>query len=238
MGSWFEHLTNVQQIFAVMAIPATVVLVLQTILLLFGLGAGHDLDHGADAGGHDFGHDLDHDAHDFGHDYDHDAHAFGHAGHGEHGEHDGAHHVEGLRVLTVRGLVAFFAVGGWVGIASVDLGVPSLLAVLFAFLAGAVALVLVAWLLALSLRLQDEGNINLANAVGQTAQVYIRIPPQGEGYGKVTLNLQERFSELEAVTSAKVSIPPGSTVRVTGTRDANTLIVEPAGERQAPPEQT
>ena len=68
--TWWAGLTLLQQSFAAVAIPATVLLLLQTVLLLFGLG-GHDADHGECD--HDFDHDLDHDLdHDFDHDFDHD----------------------------------------------------------------------------------------------------------------------------------------------------------------------
>ena len=90
MIAWWESLQAIQQVFYIIAIPATLILILQTILLLFGMG-------------HDSETDIDHDVdHDIG---DHDA-----AG-------DGANHEAGLRILTVRGIVAFLAVCGWVGVA-------------------------------------------------------------------------------------------------------------------------
>ena len=42
MIGWWNGLTDLQRIFALVGIPATLVLVVQTILLLFGLGAGHE----------------------------------------------------------------------------------------------------------------------------------------------------------------------------------------------------
>jgi len=200
-----------------MAIPATVILLLQTVLLLFGIGGGHDMG-GADAPDHDFGHD----------------------GSSDHEAQGVDHHDPGLRIFTVRGIVAFFAIGGWVGIALLDAGVSPVPATVVAFAAGFAALFLIAWLLKLSMKLQDAGNIDYKNAVGRTAQVYLRIPAAGAGIGKVTLNLQERFTEVNAVTAATQPIPTGSTVTVTGVRDEAVLIVEPvspppkgAKERQA-----
>ena len=40
MIAWFEQLTQLQRVFAYVAIPATVILLLQTILLFFGIGDG------------------------------------------------------------------------------------------------------------------------------------------------------------------------------------------------------
>ena len=58
MLSWWASLTAAEQIFAYVAIPATMILLLQTLLMLFGLG-DHDSD--TDGGGPD--HDMisDHD---------------------------------------------------------------------------------------------------------------------------------------------------------------------------------
>ena len=64
LSDWWNGMSILQQCFAAVAIPATVVLFLQTILLLIGIGGSHDIDHGefSDGGGHDFtdGHVPDH----------------------------------------------------------------------------------------------------------------------------------------------------------------------------------
>jgi hypothetical protein len=70
-----------------------------------------------------------------------------------------------------------------------------------------------------SIRLQEDGNLVLENAVGQTARVYIPIPAGGGGEGKVTLTLQDQFVELSAVTEEGEVIPFGAPVRVTGVKD-------------------
>ncbi len=93
MSAWWASLTLLQRVLACIAAPATLVLVVQTLLSIAGLAGEHDLE-GAE---HDIGHDG---VHGFEHDQ----------GHG--GEHD-AGHDSGLRLLTLRGVVAFLAVYGW-----------------------------------------------------------------------------------------------------------------------------
>ena len=44
MAGWWNSLSDIQHIFAFIAIPATLVLVVQTILLFFGIGDGDDID--------------------------------------------------------------------------------------------------------------------------------------------------------------------------------------------------
>lgn len=199
--AWWEALTTVQQVLACMAIPATILLVLQTVLLLFGVGGGHDVDHGMDME-HDLDHDLDHD-------------------------HDAAHSAAGLRIFTIRGFVAFFAVGGWLGIALLETGLNAAVSCLIALAGGFLSLMLVALFLKWSLSLQEEGNLSLQNAVGHTAQVYLTIPPDGQGTGKVTLTVQERYVELAAMTQSEEPIKVGKRVEVVGLVDETTLLVKP-----------
>lgn len=218
--NWWDGLTLLQQCFAVVAIPATVILVLQTVLLLFGLG-GHDADHGEVD--HDFDHDTDHDfAHDVDHDFDHD-HDLDH----DHDAHDGAHHAAGIRLFTLRGIVALFAVGGWLGVAMCDLGLSPALAGLIAAAGGFAALVIAALVIKYALRLQENGNIAAKNAVAHTATVYIPIPAVRSGCGKVTMNLQERFVEMDALTDCDRVLKTGEAVQVVGVTDEDRLVVRP-----------
>ena len=50
--------------------------------------------------------------------------------------------------------------------------------------------------------------------LGQTGVVYIRIPKKGEGQGKITMTIQERFSELDAITYGDEDLKPSTVVRV------------------------
>lgn len=219
LSDWWNGMSVLQQCFAVVAIPATVVLFLQTVLLLIGIGGSHDIDHGefSDGSGHDFtdGHLPDHsDA------YDSHDDAF----------HDTAHHSSGLRIFTVRGIVAFFAVGGWLGIVLCDTALPSAAVIIIAFAGGFLALLVIALFLKMSLKLQDQGNLELKNAIGKTAQVYIPIPANGGGSGKVTLTLQERYVELSAITTAHTALHTDQMVKVVGIVNQSTLVVKPLND--------
>ena len=142
--------------------------------------------------------------------------------------HAGGHADIGLRLFTVRGLIAFFAVGGWVGIALIDMKVPALAASILAFLAGLLALVLIALLFRLFLSLQSSGNLDISRAIGLTGQVYLRIPGAMAGAGKITVTLQERMTELDAMTSSPNTISTGQLIKIVG-RKGDILLVEPLG---------
>ena len=141
--NWWNSLTGLQQFLACGALPATALLLLQTILLLFGLGGGHDADQGevadhslelGDGTADTEASDLD------APDPQTPDSEFIPSDEPEMPHHDGAHHADGVRIFTVRGIIAFVAVGGWAGIAMVDLGLPNVWASVIAVFSGTLAL--------------------------------------------------------------------------------------------------
>lgn len=200
----------------VVAVPATVILILQTILLLFGLGNG-----GADADS-DFDVDTDLDT-----DIDVDADGIPDSAELEmDNDLDGAMGDSGLRLFTVRGMVAFFAVGGWAGIAALELGAPHWAAVLIAVLFGLAALILVAFFFKWAMKLRSNGSLNIKNAVGKTGEVYMTVPANAKGRGKVNVIIQERYTELDAITKGDSDLKYGTRVKITALADGNTVVVE------------
>lgn len=86
---------------------------------------------------------------------------------------------------------------------------------------------LVAVVILFSLRMQQSGNLDFQNAIGKIAEVYV--PMEKEGKGKVTLVIQERFMELDAVCMEE-SLKTGQQVRVVGVTPTNVLVVTPLTE--------
>lgn len=119
----------------------------------------------------------------------------------------------GLDVLTVRGISSFLAVFGlmgWIGTAE---GWPRVLTLFAALAAGSVVLFSVAMLLRWQRRLSSSGTIEASGAVGKHARVYLRIPAENKGFGKITVELQGRTAEYAAFTRGP-ELATGSTVRV------------------------
>jgi hypothetical protein len=135
--------------------------------------------------------------------------------------------VDALRLFTVRGLVAFFSVGGWMGLAASNWEMPAALLILLSIAAGGAALYFVAWSLEAASRLQSNGNIIIDNAIGKKAEVYMSIPASNSGIGKINVIVQERLCEFEAVTNAHRSIKPGESVVVTALARSGVLLVVP-----------
>ena len=208
MINWWLSLTFAGQVFACIAVFATVILVIQIILMLVGIGFNSDSDDGVfDAAETDvndgiFGENLPEEGGDFDAD-----------------DLDG-----GLRMFTLRGIVAFLAVMGWTGIILVELEIPLILSVLISAGCGFMAMVLLAILFQAGMKLQDNGNVNLKNAIGLSGSVYLAVPPQRSGRGKVNITLQGRYSEYDALTDEEEKIPTGASVIVTGISGGTLLV--------------
>ena len=219
MAQWWNSLATIQQVFYYIAVPFTVVLLIQAVLTIIGLGGGGDADVDADA---DADFDADPDT-DFDADADADFDAGGHmaadsdsdADTGTHVSSTGHETMYGFRFFTVRGIVAFFCIFGWTGAALYHTGMQTVWIVLLAAAAGFLAMFVIGLMFYAVKNLQSSGNINYSNAVGLSASVYIPIPPLRSGKGKVMVTVQERLVEADAVTDEKEKIPTGETVIIT-----------------------
>ncbi len=136
--------------------------------------------------------------------------------------HDNPAH-EGLNLLSVRALsagLAFFGVGGlfgqWLGL--------GWLALLVAIAAGGLMMTLVARVLLGMRQLEADYTVLVEEAIGERGTVYLSIPGQNSGRGKVHLELRGRFTELPAVT-LQGELPTGASIVVMDVIDGDTLVV-------------
>ncbi|MBR2927446.1 MAG: hypothetical protein IKC31_07710 [Clostridia bacterium] len=211
MLEWWNNLGLAAQIFYCIAIPSTLVLLIQTLLMFLGLSGESD---GFGDGDVDLDADVDADAPDgvFGNEdlpVDHDVSG-----------------LDGLRIFTVRGIIAFLVVFGWVGVVMESLGVALYISVPVAFVCGAAMMIALAFLFRGVMKLRGDGNLDNRNAIGKDAKVHLTIPPSRTGEGKVHLLLQGVYVEREAFTDDKEPIPTGSMVTVIGLIGENDLLVK------------
>lgn len=132
-----------------------------------------------------------------------------------------------LGFFTLKGILAFFAIGGWVGLGMNMAGIHIALVLLVASACGAVGLIGVGFLYRGLYKLQSSGNIDTKFAINKTAEVYLKIPVNG--VGKITLNVQDRFIDLNARSNSDRDIKTGEMVKVIDKIDG-ILIVAPLKE--------
>lgn len=210
-SAWWDGLLLVEQILYCIAVPASVILIIQTILIFCGFGdsgsgdgvnisdtSGIDGDFSGDAGADmvdiansDAGAPTD---------------------------------IATFNFFTLQGVVAFFCVFGWVSLACIGSGVGMVVSLIIGFILGVGAMFGVAKIIQLSSRLAQNGNININNYIGKPASVYVTVPSAGNGQGKVNISVDERYIECDAVTDGD-ELPTGTSVKVKDTR-GQLLVVE------------
>ena len=210
MNAWWEALSTLQKSLYCIALPATLVRVLQTVLVIMGFGDGADgLDFNpSDTSGLDLDGDISGaDALDA---------DMGDAISGDFGS---------LKLFTVQGAVAFLTTFAWVSIVCVSTDMNPILALFIGVVCGLAMMYGVAKLLQLMGKLAENGTFRLSSVIGETAQVYLTVLPSGENGGKVTLNSSSRFAEVDAITDSSQPIPTGSRVRIVDVR-GDVVVVE------------
>ena len=199
MVGFFDGLSGIEMALFVIAAASTLILVIQTVLSFSGMGGDSD-----------------------GGDFDAD---FAENASGD-GSEKAAFDADGMKLVTVRGILAFLMLGGWVGFIAMMADIHPLVAILFALTAGAAGMFAIAKLMQLLMGLHSDGTLRVSNALGQTGTVYIRIPGGEQGLGKVSVTVQERLCEFDAVTEDSGGLQTGEQVYVTDVREGNVLVVE------------
>jgi hypothetical protein len=179
LSSWWAALMLPEKIYWLVAIPSTVLLIIQVVMTLMG-GEADDMDG-------DFDGDLDH------------------------GDMDGG---AGWSFFTYKNLLGFFTLFGWTGLGFLQMGFGIFIALFFSILAGLSMMALMATLFYYINKLHQSGTMVIEHAVGETGEVYLRVPPNRQGHGKIQLQVQGSFREMDAITDDEEELPTGSIAQV------------------------
>lgn len=201
MEQWWNALSLFQQIMVFIAFPSTLIIIVQMVLLLFGFGSDDSFDTVQD---------TDFDVGDMSADTLNN---------------EGFLSLGGIKVFTLRGILALLSVGGWLAMA-LSYTMPNWLAGIIGLLGGLLIAFLIALAFHYAMKLQSSGNLNYNKTIGSIGTVYMRIPPNRTGIGKINLTLQERYVEIDAVSDDDEYINTGLPIKVTGLENNTTVIVE------------
>lgn len=131
----------------------------------------------------------------------------------------------GLGIISVRGIIAFLMFFGWGGVASLSAGVRPPQALMIGFLCGFLAMVAVGYIFAKLLTLQETGTIRLGKVIGQIGEIYLKVPGDNKGMGKIHLSIEGKIMEFDAMTSYD-TIPTGAEAEVLSIEGDNIMIVK------------
>ena len=134
---------------------------------------------------------------------------FGDAGVDFDGDSDG-----GIGLFTIKGLVGFFAIAGWVGVACQLGGLHEAWSVVISTVFGLLAFVGIGYAYKAIKKLQANGAVLCENAIGKIGEVYLTIPEKNAGKGKISIIVQGKLSEMEAITDEEEPIMTGRDIIV------------------------
>ena len=133
----------------------------------------------------------------------------------------------GANLYTFRNFVNFILGFGWSAILLQD-SVPHVaLRIVLSVIIGVALVAAVMYLFKWLAGMQQSGNINLQkSASGCEGKVYLSIPENRSGAGKVQITINGAVREYDAVTESETPLKTGTSIRVVDALDANTLLVE------------
>lgn len=181
-----ESLPTLLKSFWYIAIPTSLIFIIQTIITFSGLDVadGFDTDFHADA-------------------------------------HDGD-----FQLFSLRNLINFLLGFSWTGISFYStIGDKPLFLIIASFVVGVLFVLLFFFVIKQVQKLAEDNSFKITNTLNKTAEVYLTIPENKKGKGKIMISVNGAFHELEAMTEND-RIPSGMAVKVVKIENNNILIVE------------
>ena len=131
-----------------------------------------------------------------------------------------------MNLLTFRNLVNFCLGFGWTAVLMHEKIQSNALLIIVSVLVGILLGTVVMWIFKWLSGMQQTGNIDVhKSAVGCEGKVYLTIPGERKGEGKVQITINNAVREYDAVTDGE-TIPTGKAIKVTEVINDYTLLVE------------
>lgn len=137
-----------------------------------------------------------------------------------------AHSFSIFDLFSLRNIGAFLMGIGWTGVVLYSSIASKILLLVLSILVGCIFVALFFVTLKSMLKLAENNSFDINNCVNKLADVYLTIPSNKSGKGKVLISINGSVHELAAVTNEPEAIKNGKNVKVTGVYDNSVLIVE------------
>lgn len=132
-----------------------------------------------------------------------------------------------MNLYTFRNLVNFLLGMSWTAILLKDQIASKALLMVIAFVAGAILVAAVMLMFKWLSKMQQSGNIDvMKDAEGCNGKVYLTVPAERTGTGKVQITINGAVREYDAVTDSEQDLKTGKAIKVVEAIDNSTLLVE------------
>jgi hypothetical protein len=129
-----------------------------------------------------------------------------------------------FQLFTFRNFTNFLLGFGWTVICFRSVIPNKGLLILLGVVVGMALVAAVIYIFLSMSKITQEGNMNINNAINQTGEVYLTIPPRKTGSGKVHIRIQGTLREVDAITLGE-RIATGSQIKVLSVTKNNQLLV-------------
>lgn len=133
----------------------------------------------------------------------------------------------GFQFFTFKNMVAFFAIFGWSGIASLDAGNSKTITIIISIICGLIMMTIMAAMFYYISKLTDSGTLKMKNALNAIGEVYLTVGASRSKIGKVQIKVQNSLRELEALTDHDTDLKQGTVIKVVEITSNGILIIKP-----------
>lgn len=130
-----------------------------------------------------------------------------------------------FQLFTFRNFINFLLGFGWSIISFEKAIVNQFVLILVSAVVGVLLVMAVMAIFRFMSRMEQSGTINMANAVGCKGNVYLKIPGEKRGEGKVQISIQGAIREFDALTAGE-ELETGAPIKVVEVVNDSTLLVE------------
>jgi membrane protein implicated in regulation of membrane protease activity len=130
-----------------------------------------------------------------------------------------------FQLFSLRNLINFLLGFSWTGISFYTTITNKPLLIIISLVVGMLFVYLFFIIIRQVQKLAEDNSFKISNTLNKTAEVYLTIPENKKGKGKIMISVNGAFHELEAMTEND-KIQSGSVVKVVRIENNNILIVE------------
>jgi hypothetical protein len=130
-----------------------------------------------------------------------------------------------FQLFSLRNLINFLLGASWAGISFYNtISSPGLL-ITVSFVVGILFVLLFFVIIRQVVKLSEDNSFHLTETINKTADVYLSVPANKSGKGKVLISVKGSTRELDAITEWE-KIESGSIVKVVRIESGGVLVVE------------
>lgn len=130
-----------------------------------------------------------------------------------------------FQLFSLRNLINFLLGFSWTGISFYQIIQNKFLLITLSLFVGALFLYLFFAIVRQIQKLAENNSFTIAKTLNKTAEVYLTIPANKSGKGKIIVSVNGALHELEALTNHD-AIPSGTIVKITAIENNSTPVVE------------